>query len=124
MKRIHFWVIELCVVVVKERVVDAPGINADGGKVVAVLAGEERQALLHFGEETQRVPVEAVEDGDGAIGDAALVDAAGIVSIFEAVVRVADSTGTPLEDYKAEISIELRQSLGINEFPSVKNASK
>lgn len=60
----------------------------------------------------------------GAIGDAALVDAAGIVSIFEAVVRVADSTGTPLEDYKAEISIELRQSLGINEFPSVKNASK
>jgi len=58
-----------------------------------------------------------------AIGDAALVDAAGIVSIFDAVVRVADSTGTPLEDYKAEISKELRQDLGINEFPSAKIAS-
>ena len=58
-----------------------------------------------------------------AIGDAALVDAAGIGSIFEAVVRVADSTGTPLEDYKAEISKELRQDLGINEFPSAKNVS-
>ena len=56
-----------------------------------------------------------------AIGNAALVDAAGIVSIFEAVVRVADSTGTPLEDYKVEVSEELRQDLGINDFPSAKN---
>ena len=55
-----------------------------------------------------------------AIGNAALVDAAGIVSIFEAVVRVADSTGTPLEDYKVEMSEELRQDLGINDFPSAR----
>ncbi len=57
-----------------------------------------------------------------AIGNAALVDAAGIVSIFEAVVRIADSTGTALEDYKVEISEELRQDLGINDFPSARNS--
>ena len=57
----------------------------------------------------------------GAIGDAALVDAAGIVGIFDAVVRIADSTGTPLEDYKVEISKKLRQNLGINDFPSARN---
>ena len=55
-----------------------------------------------------------------AVGDAALVDAAGIVSIFDAVVRIADSTGTPLEDYKVEISKDLRQNLGINDFPSAR----
>ena len=50
-----------------------------------MLAGEARQALLHFGEEAQRVPVEAVEDGDGAIGEA--------VQLFERqvlAVEVAD----------------------------------
>ena len=59
--------------------------DADGGEVAAVLAGEARQALLHFGEEAQRVPVEAVEDGDGAIGKA--------VQLFERqvlAVEVAD----------------------------------
>ena len=55
-----------------------------------------------------------------AVGDAALVDAAGIVSIFDAVVRIADSTGTPLEDYKVEIPKDLRQNLGINDFPSAR----
>ncbi len=66
---------------------------------------------------------------DGRLGDAgdrlretlgagALVDAAGVVAIFNAVVRIADATGIPLEDYKAEISVELRSDLGINDFPA------
>ncbi len=55
-----------------------------------------------------------------AIGDAALVDAAGIAGIFDAVVRVADATGTPLEDYKVEVSEDIRKELGINDFPSAR----
>lgn len=55
-----------------------------------------------------------------AIGDAALVDAAAIVGIYDAVVRVADATGTPLEDYKAKISEDLRDELGINDFPAAR----
>ncbi len=57
-----------------------------------------------------------------ALGDGAFVDAAGIVGIFDAVVRIADATGTPLEDYKVDISVELRDDLGINEFPSAREA--
>jgi hypothetical protein len=53
-----------------------------------------------------------------AVGDGALVDAAGIVGVYDAVVRIADATGTPLEDYKVEISKDLRAELGINDFPA------
>lgn len=62
----------------------------------------------------------AREDLHDAIGSAALVDAAGIVGVYDAVVRIADATGTPLEDYKVEISGDLRAELGIDEFPSAR----
>ena len=54
------------------------------------------------------------------VGDGALVDAAGIVGVYDAVVRIADATGTPLEDYKIELSASLRDELGINHFPSAR----
>lgn len=70
---------------------------------------EDTNALTHAREALHEV-----------IGNAALVDAAGIVGIFDAVVRIADATGTPLEDYKVEISGDLREELGINNFPSAR----
>jgi hypothetical protein len=51
-----------------------------------------------------------------AIGDAGLVDAAGIVGFFSAIDRVADATGVPLEDAKAEQTVEMRAALGIDAF--------
>jgi hypothetical protein len=51
-----------------------------------------------------------------AVGPGAAVDAAGIVAIFNTVVRIADATGVPLEDFKAEASIELRADLGIDAY--------
>jgi hypothetical protein len=50
------------------------------------------------------------------LGEAALVDAAATIAIFQAVVKVADATGIPLEDAKAEISAEFRAELGLNAF--------
>ncbi len=50
------------------------------------------------------------------MGDAALVDAAGIAATFNAIDRVADSTGIPLEDAKAESTADFRAELGINRF--------
>lgn len=50
------------------------------------------------------------------LGSAALVDAAGIIGMFDAVVRVADATGIPLEDVKADVSRNFRMTLGIDEF--------
>jgi len=53
-----------------------------------------------------------------AVGDAALVDAAGVLAVFNAVVKIADSTGIPLEDIKAEMSEDFRGDLGINDYPA------
>ena len=52
------------------------------------------------------------------IGGEALVDAAGVLAIFNAVVRVADATGIPLEEQKAEVSADFRGELGINDYPA------
>ncbi|MCY4190053.1 MAG: alkylhydroperoxidase-related (seleno)protein, partial [Rhodospirillaceae bacterium] len=52
------------------------------------------------------------------IGDAALVDAAGVLAIYDAVVKIADATGIPLEEAKAEMSADFRDDLGINDYPS------
>jgi len=73
---------------------------------------------------------EAVVHGDAAaigrtaqsirqqLSDAALVDAAAVVATFNAIDRVADASGIPLEDEKAELTADLRADLGINDFPS------
>jgi hypothetical protein len=52
----------------------------------------------------------------GSMGDAALVDAAAIVATFNAIDRVADATGIPIEDGKAAATANLRAALGINSF--------
>jgi hypothetical protein len=50
------------------------------------------------------------------MGDAALVDAAAIVATFNAIDRVADATGIPIEDAKAASTADFRATLGINAF--------
>jgi len=48
-----------------------------------------------------------------ALGAAALVDAAAIVASFNAVVKIADGTGIPLEEAKAAATADLRAALGL-----------
>ena len=52
------------------------------------------------------------------LGPAALVDAAGVIATFNAIDRVADATGTPLEEERIESTAALRADLGIDRFPS------
>ena len=59
----------------------------------------------------------AVQTGMGA---SALVDSAGIVGFFNAIDRVADSTGTPLDAKTAADTESLRRNLGIDAFAAVK----
>ena len=42
------------------------------------------------------------------VGDAALIDAAAIVATFNAIDRVADSTGIQIEEAKAKATADLR----------------
>ena len=50
------------------------------------------------------------------IGEEGFVDAAGVVASFNAVVRIADSTGIPVEDFKLERTVEERSALGIDDW--------
>ena len=50
------------------------------------------------------------------LGPAGLVDAAAIVASFNAVVKIADGTGIPLEDEKTAATQEMREALGLERF--------
>ena len=51
-----------------------------------------------------------------AMGGAALTDTAAVAALFNAIDRVADSTGIPLEDAKAEATADFRADIGIDAF--------
>jgi len=51
-----------------------------------------------------------------ALGPAGLVDAAGVVGLFNAIDRVADATGIPLEPEKAAASADFRAALDLDRF--------
>ena len=55
-----------------------------------------------------------------ALGPDAVVDSAGVAGLFNAIDRVADATGAPLEEDKAEISAVLRAEIGIDAFAANK----
>jgi len=72
--------------------------------VEAVLAGTEQEA------QTLRMKIRET------MGDAAFVDVCATVASFNAVVRIADGSGIPLEKIKAESTVDIRDELGINQF--------
>lgn len=49
-----------------------------------------------------------------AVGGAAFVDVCATVASFNAVVKIADGSGIPLEEAKAERTRDLRTDLGID----------
>jgi hypothetical protein len=51
-----------------------------------------------------------------ALGPAGLVDAAAVVGLFDAIDRVADATGIPLEPEKAAASADFRARLDLDRF--------
>ena len=55
-----------------------------------------------------------------ALGTEAAEDAAGVIAGFDAITRVADGSGIPLETAKAASTAEWRSALGIDSFWSEK----
>jgi hypothetical protein len=51
-----------------------------------------------------------------ALGPPGLVDAAGVVGLFNAIDRVADAIGIPLEPEKAAASADFRAALELDRF--------
>ena len=50
------------------------------------------------------------------LGPDGLVDAAAVVGLFNAIDRVADATGIPLEPEKAEATSDFRSALSLDQF--------
>ncbi len=55
------------------------------------------------------------------LGQAALVDAAGVVATFMQMVRIADATGIAIGTAILEKTQDVRETLGINTFASAQN---
>jgi hypothetical protein len=55
------------------------------------------------------------------LGPEALVDAAGVASNFERMVRIADATGIPLDSFLDEMTVDLRAELKLARFESTGN---
>ena len=51
------------------------------------------------------------------VGLAGLADAAAVAGLFDAIDRVADATGIPLEVEKAAATLDFRTRLGIAKYP-------
>ena len=67
-----------------------------------------------LGEEV--APTRARDALASALGSPGLVDAAGVVGLFNAIDRVADATGIPLEPEKAAASADFRAALDLDRF--------
>jgi hypothetical protein len=57
-----------------------------------------------------------------AMGPAAMVDAAGVASNFERMVRIADSTGISLDDRMSQVSRGVREELELGRFRAFKTS--
>jgi hypothetical protein len=69
------------------------------------MVGEDDEALTHVRH--------AVIEG---MSPAAMVDAAGVASNFERMVRIADATGIPLDARMQALSQEVRDALHLERF--------
>jgi len=90
-----------------------------GGKIPH---GDE---LVRFGEAITRGNDDADAARDAlrrALGDEAFVEAAGIVAIFNGLVRNADFSGIPLDESTLLASVEFRAELGLNDFAGSANS--
>lgn len=89
------------------------GDGSDTGVPHGALLVEFGEAMLGADEPRRQSAREALH---AALGPEALVDAAAVVASFNAVVKLADASGIPLEDFKAEATADLRAELGLEKL--------
>jgi hypothetical protein len=96
--------------------------DADAAGASGVPAGD---LLLAYVDAALDGDLEAVSRARDAVcaqlGEAATVDAAGVIGNFQRMVRIADGTGIPLDTPVAFMSADMREELGIDAFGSAEN---
>jgi hypothetical protein len=91
------------------------GDGAAGGGGVANGDRLIRFATAVLGNDMAELAAARLDLAD-AMGGAALTDTAAVAALFNAIDRVADSTGIPLEDVKAAATVDFRAAIGIDDF--------
>ena len=89
--------------------------NDDGGVAHGALLARFAERI-HDGTDLEPIRQEVA----AAVGEAGLVDAAAVCANFNMMVRIADGTGTPLDEGTVEISDEFREELALNDLPSMR----
>lgn len=56
------------------------------------------------------------------LGEPAMIDSAAVIANFQRMVRIADSTGIPLDEPVLMMTQSLRHKLGIDNFSAAKNS--
>ena len=102
--------------------VDLKGI-VDGDKIATGVPFDKE--LIQFAEaalgEDEAAITEARQSVAEKLGEAAMVDAAGVIANFQRMVRIADGTGIPLDKPMAMMTSEIREDLGLNTYGAAGN---
>ena len=97
-----------------------------GGSEAGDIGVEHGDILIEFAEAILGVDDERMEAARKAIaekmGASALVDSSAVAALFNGIDRIADATGAPLEQSKADATVNLRAETGIDEFSARKEA--
>jgi hypothetical protein len=88
-------------------------VAGDGGIPSGELLVEFAEALV--GSDDERLARARAELSE-RLGAKGLVDAAAVVGFFNAIDRVADATGIPLDPERLEATADFRTQLGIDGF--------
>ena len=110
---------------ISESPVDLELINGDANAADTV---EHGRALLNFAEAFARRDQDALARSRQGLeleaGSAVVVDAAGVAANFQRMVRIADSTGIPLDTTAAALSTDIRKQLDLGSFTSSQNTPR
>jgi len=111
------------------------GSSESSGETVnldAIVAGRAVDSQVSGGRELIRFTDAILSDPkdlEGArqalvsvLGEVQMVDAAGVVGNFQRMVRIADSTGIPVDGRMAQMSADLRTQLALDALPSARLA--
>ena len=86
---------------------------------------EHGRALLNFAEAIARRDEQGLAQTRLALereaGAEVVVDAAGVAANFQRMVRIADSTGIPLDTMAAALSTNIRKELDLGNFATAQN---
>jgi hypothetical protein len=98
-------------------------INGDEAATAGDVA--HAKALMNFAEAFARRDEPALVDARAQLlaeaGAAVLVDAAAVAANFQRMVRIADSTGIPLDERNVALSANVRKELDLERFGSASN---